>query len=146
MPGVPIPGFITLSSAIRLRFFSMRAALERSLNKTWYGKRQPGALLLLLERVYRLLSSLHRRYNYLRRARDLEGAPIVVVGNLTTGGAGKTPLVIRLCKIAQSAGLQPAVISRGYGRRSRQPLSVTADMDPRDGSVLRANYSKMKSI
>ncbi len=110
----------------------MRASLERSLNRTWYGTRQPGAVLLLLERVYGALSSLHRGYNHLRRARDLQDSPIVIVGNLTAGGAGKTPLVIALCEIARSSGLRPGVISRGYGRRTRQALSVTADMDPRD--------------
>ena len=79
----------------------MRASLERSLNRTWYGNRQPGAVLLLLERVYGALSSLHRRYSHLRRVRDLQDSSIVIVGNLTAGGAGKTPLVIALCEIAR---------------------------------------------
>ncbi len=41
--------------------------------------------------------------------------PVVVVGNITVGGTGKTPLVIALVKLLRAAGFQPGVISRGYG-------------------------------
>lgn len=48
--------------------------------------------------------------------------PVIAVGNLTVGGAGKTPLVRALVRLAVDAGLRPAVQSRGYGRRTRADL------------------------
>ena len=66
----------------------MRAAIESSLNKTWYVTRPPGAVLAGLEKIYGYLSGRKRARGLARRAADLEAKPIVVVGNLTAGGAG----------------------------------------------------------
>jgi len=107
----------------------MHRALESLLNRTWYGERSPGRFLLVLEKIYKVLAPLHRRYGRMRLAKDLRGFPILVVGNLTVGGAGKTPMVIRLCELARQCGLNPGVASRGYGRMSRGPISVNAAMD-----------------
>jgi tetraacyldisaccharide 4'-kinase len=46
--------------------------------------------------------------------------PVISVGNLSVGGAGKTPLVICLARLLAGAGLHPDVLSRGYGRSSQQ--------------------------
>jgi tetraacyldisaccharide 4'-kinase len=53
-----------------------------------------------------------------------------VVGNITVGGSGKTPLVIRLCRILHEAGLAPGVISRGYGAQERGLRLVSPASDP----------------
>lgn len=108
----------------------MRARFEHRLNQTWYGDRRPGPLLLVLEQVYRGIAAVARRVNARRRARDLQGKAIIVVGNLTAGGAGKTPLVIRLCELAAAQGLRAGVASRGYGRDSREALWVEAASNP----------------
>lgn len=79
-----------------------------------------------LEKLYRYLSSRQRARSLAQRAADLEGKAIVVVGNLTAGGAGKTPLVLRLCELARECGLRPGVISRGYGRSSKGAVRVSA--------------------
>ena len=50
--------------------------------------------------------------------------PVISVGNLSVGGAGKTPLVIRLAQLLASRGLEVDVLSRGYGRRSGAPEQV----------------------
>ncbi len=47
--------------------------------------------------------------------------PVVSVGNLTFGGTGKTPLVIALVRDLIRRGRRPAVLTRGYGRREREP-------------------------
>jgi tetraacyldisaccharide 4'-kinase len=50
--------------------------------------------------------------------------PVISIGNLSTGGAGKTPLTIALAKALSARGLHVDVLSRGYGRRSALPLLV----------------------
>lgn len=57
--------------------------------------------------------------------------PVVVVGNLTVGGSGKTPLVCWLARFLGEYGYAPGVVSRGYGGRSQVwPQAVTAASDP----------------
>lgn len=53
--------------------------------------------------------------------------PVVSVGNLTVGGTGKTPVVIDLARRFAARGFKPAVISRGYKRKSTQPTLVVSD-------------------
>ena len=53
--------------------------------------------------------------------------PVVSIGNLSTGGSGKTPLTIALAKALTARGLHVDVLSRGYGRRSALPLLVDPD-------------------
>lgn len=52
------------------------------------------------------------------------GIPVVCVGNPTVGGAGKTPAVIAIAKRLMAKGLQPAILSRGYGGRLKGPVKV----------------------
>jgi tetraacyldisaccharide 4'-kinase len=60
--------------------------------------------------------------------------PVVSVGNLSAGGTGKTPLVETLARFFADEGFRPAVVSRGYGRKSRGPVVVsdgrTVEPDP----------------
>src|SRR5260364_224006 len=51
--------------------------------------------------------------------------PVMIVGNLTVGGAGKTPVVIALVEALRKQGFRPGVISRGYGARIKAPRAVT---------------------
>ncbi len=70
------------------------------------------------------------------------GVPVVSVGNLSTGGTGKTPLTLFLAESLEAAGWRNAVLSRGYGgRRDVDPMSVEPDSNPRqtgDESLLMA--------
>ncbi len=95
--------------------------IAQRLQEIWYGGRPPGLLLRALEQVYRSTSG--------RRSRgqadpELEGKPIIVVGNITAGGTGKTPLVMRLTGLLTAAGHRVAVVSRGYGRAGRGAVRV----------------------
>ncbi len=69
--------------------------------------------------------------------------PVIVVGNITVGGTGKTPLVIAITQYLKASGLNPGVVSRGYGGQAPHwPQAVTAESDPAlvgDETVLIAN-------
>jgi tetraacyldisaccharide 4'-kinase len=65
------------------------------------------------------------------------GIPVIVVGNLTAGGSGKTPLVLRIAEILKERGWKPGIVSRGYlggagaaGGSTRQPRAATIAADP----------------
>ena len=53
--------------------------------------------------------------------------PVIAIGNLSTGGSGKTPLTIALAKLLTARGFYVDVLSRGYGRRGRRPARVDPD-------------------
>jgi len=107
----------------------MRQEIEHWLNQVWYGKEAPPIWLKALVPLYRGAFLLDRKLKK-RIPSDLESRPILVVGNLTVGGSGKTPLVIRLCKVLRDAGLKVGVASRGYGRESRGLQKVSVESDP----------------
>lgn len=107
----------------------MRTELEHWLNQVWYGQQTPPLWLRALVPLYRAAFLLDRSIQQ-RHPGDLANKPILVIGNLTVGGSGKTPLVIRLCRVLQDAGLKVGVASRGYGRSSRGLQSVNAESDP----------------
>jgi len=93
---------------------------REQLQAIWYrGARCPWWLQLgaHLYASLRLLVQLPYRWR-LRRAPDL-GVAVVVVGNLTVGGTGKTPLTIALVEQLRAQGFTVGVISRGYGRRTQ---------------------------
>ncbi|MEE4219287.1 MAG: tetraacyldisaccharide 4'-kinase [Xanthomonadales bacterium] len=108
----------------------MRAGTENKLNQAWYGGEPVPAWLRLLVPLYRLANRLDRWIKTRRQPEDLKTATIIVVGNLTAGGAGKTPLVIRLCRLLRGAGLKPGVVSRGYGRKDIKLRLVSPASDP----------------
>lgn len=60
------------------------------------------------------------------------GIPVIVVGNLTVGGSGKTPLVLWIAEHLRARGWHPAIVSRGYGGRTRDPKGVTLVSEPRE--------------
>ena len=109
----------------------MRTGIENWLVDHWYSNRPPPWYLRLLEPVYRA--------GYQRaQVRGAGGAglyrsklPLVVVGNITAGGSGKTPLVIRLCQLALEMNLKPGIASTGYGRQGTDTYIVNGDSDTR---------------
>jgi tetraacyldisaccharide 4'-kinase len=56
--------------------------------------------------------------------------PVVVVGNITLGGTGKTPLIVALAAAMTARGFKPGVVSRGYGGSERGPYLLTGNDDP----------------
>jgi tetraacyldisaccharide 4'-kinase len=97
------------------------------LQHVWYGARTPPWWLRGCSPLYGVAVRL-RRWLYAHRWLPTHriGAPVVIVGNLTVGGTGKTPLVIWLVGKLRQLGFAVAVVTRGYGRRSSR--SVTNDI------------------
>ncbi len=125
--------------------------LERWLLAAWYGKGAGGWILAPLGWLMRLLGALRRlSYRSGLLPRHSAGVPVIVVGNITVGGTGKTPLVIWLVERLREAGLQPGVLTRGYGGRGgRFPLAVNGDSDPAvagDEAVLIAQKTRVPVV
>ena len=108
----------------------MRSDIEFKLNEIWYGGKPPTWWLRALVPVYKVGNWLDRWWKLRHRPHDLDSVFIIVVGNITAGGSGKTPLVIRLCHVLRQAGFEPGVISRGYGRKERGLRLVSPASDP----------------
>jgi len=102
------------------------------LERLWYEPAGP-SLLAPLGWLYGALGALRRGAYRTRllRTRRLS-RPVVVIGNLTVGGTGKTPLAIYLARELAAAGLRVGIVSRGYGRQGREARAVQADSDWRD--------------
>ncbi len=100
----------------------MMAGIESKLNAVWYGNATVPWPLRLLSRLYGWLLPLRARIS----SESLR-VPVVVVGNFTLGGTGKTPLIIALVQFLQSQGFKPGVVSRGYGRTSKDSRSVDSE-------------------
>ena len=109
----------------------MRAGIENWLLRHWYGTHRPPWYLRLLEPVYRTAFQYVQKKAKTGPARYRSALPLIVVGNLTAGGSGKTPLVIRLCQLALEMNVKPGVATTGYGRKSTATLVVHADDDAR---------------
>ena len=102
--------------------------------EAWYRGAPWLWLLRPVEFCYRGVIAL-RRWCYSQGlfTRYRAPCPVVVVGNITVGGTGKTPLVIALVEGLQRAGLRPGVVSRGYGAtRNRFPHRVARDSEAAD--------------
>ncbi|ASA56880.1 tetraacyldisaccharide 4'-kinase [Vibrio gazogenes] len=99
----------------------------------WFKRHIVGRLLAPilwpLSLLYRWISESRRKaYQQGRKPTYRAPVPVIVVGNITAGGNGKTPVVVWLVEALQQMGMTPGVISRGYGGKAPQyPLLVTQE-------------------
>lgn len=101
------------------------SGLESRLNAIWYGNETPPWLLRLMSRAYQQALQWRKSPN----SGKLK-VPVIVIGNFTVGGTGKTPLIIALVEHLKRLGRKPGVISRGYGRVGRSAHSVHEQSTP----------------
>jgi tetraacyldisaccharide 4'-kinase len=102
------------------------------LHRMWYEGAPSYRLLIPLSGIYWLLITLRRfLYQIGLFGRQKAVVPVIVVGNITTGGTGKTPVTIWLVKALGSRGFTPGIVSRGYGgSRSTTSMRVDSASDP----------------
>ncbi|MDO8311446.1 MAG: tetraacyldisaccharide 4'-kinase, partial [Sideroxyarcus sp.] len=104
--------------------------MER-LQHHWYRISPLHLLLYPVSLIFRSLVTLRR---LLYRSGVLASVklpvPVIVVGNISVGGTGKTPLVIWLAQWLRERGYHPGIVCRGYGGSSRAPQRALTDTDP----------------
>ena len=104
-----------------------------ALERAWLAR---GALARLLWPVSQLFGALAALRRALYRGgwlvTERVDVPVIVVGNVVAGGAGKTPVVMAVVRHLQAQGRAVGVISRGHGRRTADCREVHPDSDPRD--------------
>ena len=102
----------------------------------WARRGWQATLLWPLSLVYRALSS-GRRWLYsvgILRTERLP-VPVIVVGNVVVGGAGKTPTVLALLEHLKARGWTPGVVSRGHGRQGHETREVLVDTPAEEGGA-----------
>jgi tetraacyldisaccharide 4'-kinase len=102
--------------------------LKDALERRWYAHEPPPLALRPLATLYGAIGRARRRR--LQRVAPELPVPVIVVGNISIGGTGKTPFTIWLVERLRAWGWRPGVVSRGYGGRAPQyPFAVQADSD-----------------
>ena len=104
---------------------------SRKLEKIWYSNKRPPYLLIILSKLFSLIvkirSSLYK--SGFLKIRNVE-VPVIVIGNLTAGGTGKTPLTLFLSEFFYENEKKVGIISRGYkGRRSSKDPYILSKTD-----------------
>lgn len=102
------------------------------LTEAWYKKHPLLYLLTPFSALYRLgINCKKLCYRVGLKKTTYFSIPVIVVGNITAGGTGKTPLIIALAHFFKMQGFKPGIVSRGYGGQSNNtPTSVQPTSDP----------------
>lgn len=102
--------------------------MERWLQKQWHTWTLWHSLLLPLSWLFGLLVCCRRLfYRWGCLSSQRLPVPVIIVGNITVGGTGKTPLVVWVAQQLKNAGYHPGIISRGYGRKTKDVRQVVLD-------------------
>ncbi len=100
--------------------------MSQALVKAWYQGHWALVFFKPLSLLYRAITSV-RRWAYQKGylASQRFNLPVIVVGNITVGGTGKTPLTLAIVEFLKQQGYRPAIVSRGYGGQTEYPAQVT---------------------
>ncbi|MGF1546522.1 MAG: tetraacyldisaccharide 4'-kinase [Thiotrichales bacterium] len=103
------------------------------IERHWYHNGPVAFALWPLSLAYCALARWRRKRLSRQVKVPARGVPVIVVGNITVGGTGKTPVVIWLADYLKVHGYRPGIVSRGYGGRDlRTPQQVTSNSDARE--------------
>lgn len=118
-----------------------------SIQDVWLTRGPLAWLLWPLSRVYGALAAARRaQYRFGWKTVERVPVPLIVVGNVVAGGVGKTPAVIAIVQHLQARGLAVGVVSRGYGRVTRDCREVLADSDPAEVGDEPALVSRITGV
>jgi|TARA_B110000483_G_scaffold216665_1_gene268383 tetraacyldisaccharide 4'-kinase len=105
-----------------------RKKIERQLDRAWYGDAKWSRALLPFEALYARGALKAKIRGQISADNNVLSIPLIVVGNISVGGTGKSPVVIRLAKELKNRGYRPGILSRGYGAQTEvHPRLVSAD-------------------
>ncbi len=108
---------------------SLPQQFAQHLQEAWLARGPTAWSLRPLAAIYGALAALRRAFYRWGWSSTIKlPVPVIVVGNLIAGGAGKTPTVMAIVKLLRGRGYAPGIVSRGYGRRGAACLEVQADM------------------
>lgn len=110
----------------------IKTRIHTLLNETWYSKTTLTQVLRPLSLFFCGIVAIRKALYSLKILKQTKlDVPVIVVGNITVGGTGKTPLVIWVAKFLKESGFTPGIISRGYmGKAKSWPQQVRPDSDP----------------
>lgn len=121
------------------------------LDHYWYSNNWVSVLLTPVSWCFRAIAAIRRGLYKIGVLSSIKLAvPVVIVGNISVGGTGKTPLVIAMAALLKKHGYKPGIITRGYGGEVQsEPIHVNADSDPysvSDEAVLLAQRSQVPVV
>jgi len=121
--------------------------MSNYLQSLWYGRSPLRFALAPISLLFCSVVKIRRLAYYYNILKNQQvPVPVIIIGNITVGGTGKTPLVIWLAQFLKQQGFQPAIVSRGYGGKAQHwPQQVRADSDPNvvgDEPILLAKHSE----
>lgn len=106
----------------------LRLNLVTGVQRIWQTRHPIACLFWPLSLLFGYISQIRRKayqYGYLKSWSA--PVPLIIIGNLSVGGTGKTPIVIALARALQFAGYAPGILTRGYGGHLNQPQQVKPD-------------------
>jgi tetraacyldisaccharide 4'-kinase len=100
------------------------------LERAWHKRARWLILLWPVSLLFQALTTIRRAAQQSKKRPVDLTAPLIVIGNISLGGTGKTPLLIALSQELQKQGFKPGIVSRGYGGHALgYPLAVNSDSD-----------------
>jgi tetraacyldisaccharide 4'-kinase len=110
--------------------------MEKKFPSWWLSNSWQSVLLTPLALLVKGALTANKYYQKKWASPYKSNIPIIIVGNIMVGGTGKTPMVIHLASLCKKAGLNPAIVSKGYGGTyvalNKNTLLVTANHNPQE--------------
>jgi subfamily B ATP-binding cassette protein MsbA len=125
------PSLTPVTSALDQLDIGPGGLSRESLIRAWYRDASWLGALMPAAWLFSSLARLRRRSILGNITRHWQApVPLIIVGNITLGGTGKSPLVLAIVDYLKRQGFTPGIVSRGYGGGGRYPLDVKPQTDP----------------